>query len=85
MEGPSSGLRQGRIDGQRVADPCPQSEADVADRQRQRGEQRRCSAIVPVYRTMKKTGSAVNKAIKQTKAAMSILLPQCLRTGLVDR
>jgi hypothetical protein len=26
---------------------------------------------------MKKTGSAVNRAIKQTKAAMSILLPQC--------
>jgi hypothetical protein len=25
---------------------------------------------------MKKTGSAVNRAIKQTKAAMSILLPQ---------
>ena len=34
----------------------------------------------PGYRTIKKTGSAVNKTIRQTKAAMSILLPQCLAT-----
>ena len=30
----------------------------------------------PGYRTIKKAGSAINKTIKQTKAAISILLPQ---------
>jgi hypothetical protein len=34
----------------------------------------------PDYRTIKKAGSAINKTIKQTKAAISILLPQCLAT-----
>ena len=32
------------------------------------------------YRTMKMAGSAINRTIKQTKAAISILLPQCLAT-----
>ena len=34
----------------------------------------------PGYRTIKKAGNAVNKTIKQTKAAISISLPQCLAT-----
>jgi hypothetical protein len=32
------------------------------------------------YRTMKMAGSAINRTIKQTKATISILLPQCLAT-----
>jgi hypothetical protein len=32
------------------------------------------------YRTMKNAGSAINRTMKQTKAAISILLPQCLAT-----
>jgi len=32
------------------------------------------------YRTIKRAGNAINKTIKQTKAAISILLPQCLAT-----
>jgi hypothetical protein len=32
------------------------------------------------YRITKKTGRAVNRTIKQTKTAISILLPQCLAT-----
>jgi hypothetical protein len=32
------------------------------------------------YRIAKKTGRAVNRTIKQTKTAISILLPQCLAT-----
>jgi hypothetical protein len=32
------------------------------------------------YRAMKKAGSAIKRTIKQTKAAISILLPQCLAT-----
>jgi hypothetical protein len=32
------------------------------------------------YRTMKKAGSAINRTMKQTKAAISILVPQCLAT-----
>ena len=32
------------------------------------------------YRIMKKAGSAINRTMKQTKAATSILLPLCLAT-----
>ena len=39
-----------------------------------------CSARVAGYRSMKRAGSAINRTIKQTKAAISILLPQCLAT-----
>ena len=38
-----------------------------------------CSARAG-YRAMKKAGSAINRTIKQTKAAISTLLPSCLST-----